>query len=225
MQDSTSEQTVTKVCRKCGNPRPLDQYSKDGKSPDGLNYWCKPCWQKHRSQNKEYRRRYNQEWRKNNPEGTKQQAKRYSIKHASKESLRVAQWKAQNPERVRHQARVHRATHLWKYREHYHRRKAALKRAIAQLTKQEWEWLLGQSGNCCVYCGRHESECGKLQQEHVIPVSKGGAYTVTNIVPSCRSCNSRKKDRTPDEAGMVFAVQISPLEHMKQTSLFEDDKQ
>lgn len=42
----------------------------------------------------------------------------------------------------------------------------------------------------------------KLAQDHVIPVAQGGPYTADNIVPCCISCNSKKKDRTPEQAGM-----------------------
>ena len=38
----------------------------------------------------------------------------------------------------------------------------------------------------------------KLEQEHVIPLSKGGALTLHNIVPACRSCNSKKGVNSPN---------------------------
>lgn len=39
----TTTQTDTKRCSKCGETKPLDEFGKDKKSPDGKNYWCKPC--------------------------------------------------------------------------------------------------------------------------------------------------------------------------------------
>lgn len=53
----------------------------------------------------------------------------------------------------------------------------------------------------CAYCGFTYPE-DKLEIEHVIPQSKGGKTKWTNVVTACRSCNSRKDDRTPEEAGM-----------------------
>lgn len=35
-----------------------------------------------------------------------------------------------------------------------------------------------------------------LERDHIDPTSKGGADIPDNIVPACRSCNSKKKDRT-----------------------------
>jgi hypothetical protein len=53
----------------------------------------------------------------------------------------------------------------------------------------------------CQYCGI-ELPGSKLQIEHVLPRSKGGPTTWENTVAACNSCNSRKADRTPAQAGM-----------------------
>jgi len=55
--------------------------------------------------------------------------------------------------------------------------------------------------NQCMYCGKH-FEPQKLNIDHVIPKSKGGQSIWTNIVLSCIKCNDKKRDRTPEEAGM-----------------------
>lgn len=41
-----------------------------------------------------------------------------------------------------------------------------------------------------------------LQAEHIIPQSKGGAYSWQNLVIACSHCNGRKAARTPEQAGM-----------------------
>lgn len=58
----------------------------------------------------------------------------------------------------------------------------------------------------CQYCGTQlrESEC---ELEHVMPKTRGGRFSFTNIVVACRACNSRKADRTPEEAGMKLLRQ------------------
>ena len=38
--------------------------------------------------------------------------------------------------------------------------------------------------------------------DHLIPASRGGESSWLNLVACCVSCNSRKRDRTPREAGM-----------------------
>lgn len=42
---------------------------------------------------------------------------------------------------------------------------------------------------CCAYCGKPATDL-----DHVIPLVKGGPNVLTNLIPSCRSCNSSKND-------------------------------
>jgi len=56
------------------------------------------------------------------------------------------------------------------------------------LTDDEWNALL-TAWNGCAYCGSGESA---LQRDCVKPISRGGRYTINNVVPACRSCNASK---------------------------------
>lgn len=51
---------------------------------------------------------------------------------------------------------------------------------------------------CCQYCGQEKD----LTLDHLIPKSKGGKSTWTNLVTACKYCNSKKGDFTPEEAGL-----------------------
>ncbi len=44
----------------------------------------------------------------------------------------------------------------------------------------------------CYWCGRNMKE---ITQDHIIPLSKGGLHTETNVVAACQSCNSKKHNR------------------------------
>ena len=55
-----------------------------------------------------------------------------------------------------------------------------------------------RDGYQCIYCGSHRH----LTLDHVIPKSRGGLNTWTNLVTSCQKCNLKKADRTPEEARM-----------------------
>ena len=55
--------------------------------------------------------------------------------------------------------------------------------------------------NTCQYCAKQLSR-PNLNLDHVMPRSRGGAHSWTNVVSSCIPCNSRKGSMTPDEAGM-----------------------
>lgn len=45
---------------------------------------------------------------------------------------------------------------------------------------------------CCAYC--EAPVVGQPDPDHVVPLSRGGSNSITNILPSCRSCNSDKRD-------------------------------
>ncbi len=53
----------------------------------------------------------------------------------------------------------------------------------------------------CQYCGK-SLQPGNLTLDHVLPKSRAGRSTWENLVTSCKSCNVRKGNRTPKEAGM-----------------------
>ncbi len=55
--------------------------------------------------------------------------------------------------------------------------------------------------NQCQYCAK-KFHRDLLSMDHVIPKSRGGPSSFTNIVTACKACNAFKDNRTPDEAGM-----------------------
>lgn len=74
----------------------------------------------------------------------------------------------------------------------YWQKRYAKKMALPNaFTLQEWEDVKGQFNHACAYCGEEK----ELTQDHFIPLSKGGEYTINNIIPACISCNVSKKDK------------------------------
>ena len=53
----------------------------------------------------------------------------------------------------------------------------------------------------CQYCG-NKAPIPELTYDHVEPRAQGGKTSWTNIVACCYSCNRRKGNRTPAQAGM-----------------------
>ena len=53
----------------------------------------------------------------------------------------------------------------------------------------------------CQYCGARRP-LRELNYDHVVPRVQGGKTVWENIVTSCYDCNSRKRGRTPEQAGM-----------------------
>jgi 5-methylcytosine-specific restriction endonuclease McrA len=62
------------------------------------------------------------------------------------------------------------------------------------------EHLFRREKNRCGYCGNTFSNT-QLTRDHVVPVSRGGPNVWENVVTSCKSCNSAKDARTPEEWG------------------------
>lgn len=59
----------------------------------------------------------------------------------------------------------------------------------------------------CQYCGRHRSEFKKheiLTRDHIIPESRGGQSTWTNLVTACSTCNNKKGDLPLDKCGLTL---------------------
>lgn len=69
------------------------------------------------------------------------------------------------------------------------RRSLKLNAPINDFEKNEWEEVLSNFNYECAYCGSSEN----LEQDHVIPLSKGGSHTAENIISACKNCNSSKR--------------------------------
>jgi 5-methylcytosine-specific restriction endonuclease McrA len=68
------------------------------------------------------------------------------------------------------------------------RRKRRLGRVEHDLSEAQWTALKAAWGGCA-YCGAAKIA---LQRDCVLALSRGGRYTLGNIVPVCRSCNASK---------------------------------
>jgi 5-methylcytosine-specific restriction endonuclease McrA len=68
------------------------------------------------------------------------------------------------------------------------RRQRRMKRVEHDLSAEQWVALKAAWGGCA-YCG---ATGVPLQRDCVLPISRGGRYTLDNIAPACRSCNASK---------------------------------
>ena len=71
-------------------------------------------------------------------------------------------------------------------------------RAKAQkLRKTQW-WKRKCSEGHCYFCGE-KFKPKELTMEHIVPLIRGGKTTKSNVVPSCKECNTEKKYLLPIE--------------------------
>lgn len=102
----------------------------------------------------------------------------YWALHREEHNAYLKQWRANHPS----EAATYTET----------RRARKVHAPACDFTPKQWEELKATYKGRCAYCGR---KMKRLTQDHIIPLSKGGAHTVNNIIPSCQSCNSRKATR------------------------------
>jgi len=57
--------------------------------------------------------------------------------------------------------------------------------------------ILHRDKNRCGYCGSAAATI-----DHIFPKSRGGLDTWDNLISACFACNQRKRNQTPEEAGM-----------------------
>lgn len=107
-----------------------------------------------------------------------------------REYLRV--WTEANRAYVREKARAWRAAHpevgLEKSRRRYARKRAA---TIVPFTLAQLEQRMSMFPGCWM-CGGPKEEV-----DHVKPLAKGGAHTLSNLRPACRNHNARKNRSWP----------------------------
>lgn len=68
------------------------------------------------------------------------------------------------------------------------KRKRRMDRVDHDLTPEQWQALQAEWGGCA-YCRATDIN---LERDCVLPISRGGRYTIANVVPACKSCNTSK---------------------------------
>ncbi|MGW4076047.1 HNH endonuclease [Streptomyces asiaticus] len=54
---------------------------------------------------------------------------------------------------------------------------------------KDWLQVLGRHAGRCAYCG---GETCDTHMDHVVPLSRGGAHSIGNVLPACPACNLSK---------------------------------
>lgn len=176
----TPTNRVNGKCRDCDRVRHRERYWKDPKA--GVARVVD--WQR---RNREKARALNKRWREAHPE------------HSVNDQARLAAL-PKSIESARARCKRHRARHPEQTRMQNKRWRARLRGAKGNFTRAEWKAQLAWFGHRCAYCGGTHD----ITADHVIDLNRGGEHTFENIVPACRSCNSRKKHR-----GILSMVNVS----------------
>jgi len=215
----------TKACTKCKGVLTSNNFSKNKNSKDGLEPYCKECRKKvskkYNENNKELiikKRRKNYEKNsveirakvkkhldENKERILKSRREQYEENKES-EHKKQKEWRKNNNPKIIEQSRKYYEKHkniiLEKNKKYtkenrevcnaiHQRSRSAKKLLLSTLTNEQWQKIKLDFNDKCAYC----NEELPLAQEHFVPLSEGGEYTHNNIIPSCRSCNSSKRNK------------------------------
>lgn len=120
------------------------------------------------------------------------------MKNRERQIAKAKAWNQANPERRREISRAWDRKHPDKAQARRQKRAERLAAAEGSHTQEEWHGKLSEFNYRCAYCGC-QLDRTNLCKDHVVPISKGGSNWIFNIVPACRSCNSRKRDKDAEE--------------------------
>lgn len=173
------------VCVGCGLEKPSTEYYKEPRKLNGLSSRCKECYQV---------------WKKEHPLNIKVAQVRWRERHGrnyyakNRETLRsnVIRFHSRHPEKRLQYNRKYQSANLDKKVVKEARRRARLAAVVNDLTVEQWQERLTKFNGYCAYCLK---PIDKPVMEHMKPIAKGGAHTISNVIPSCVHCNSRKGDK------------------------------
>ncbi len=111
-------------------------------------------------------------------------------------------WRLEHPEEAKQSVKRYYDNNPEVYKEKGGRRRAKERLLAADFTNAHWQKSLEWWHGACAYCGHGPSLFDLhfvLQQEHHIPIKRGGGYTPANIIPACQNCNFSKSGKDPEQ--------------------------
>lgn len=147
-----------------------------------------------RERNRKYAREHKEEYKKYREENSEYiKEKREKMKEYSK--IKFKKYYQDNKEYIKAKIRIYKKENKDKVNILNQKRRTEKMKLPNNLTPNQWEEIKLKFNNRCAYCGQETV----LAQDHFIPLSKGGEYTKNNIIPCCKSCNSKKHNSKFEE--------------------------
>jgi DNA (cytosine-5)-methyltransferase 1 len=124
-------------------------------------------------------------------ERLRQQGKQYRLENREREAARKRVWRQANLEKANLAVANWRAANPDALVTFSQRRRARITETQSDFSAAQWREMKAAHEHHCAYCHQEKP----LTQDHIVPISKGGAHTKNNIAPACRSCNASKYNR------------------------------
>lgn len=166
----------SKQCTKCGEFKPLADFSKCSFDPRYKNQ------NRHRPHCKACRVRDTAGWQRSNVDKKRANHTRWS--EANREKVLASSSKYYHANKRKHQALLT-------------RRRARKHGAGGRYTATDVRRIYDAQRGLCYYCGAALN--GTYHADHMTPLARGGSNDPSNMCCACPSCNLRKNRRTADE--------------------------
>ena len=89
---------MSKICTKCNNKKPYNEYGSDKTKKDGLNYWCKKCVSEHYINNKEKKKLYSYNYVQNNKDKHSLLMEKWYKHNKLTHQSNMSEWVINNPD-------------------------------------------------------------------------------------------------------------------------------
>lgn len=181
-----------KNCNKCGGIKPLTAFSLYKGQP---RRQCKACdavsRKNYHERNPEKRSERWKNWHAKNKESRRAYSRKWYAEHQNYYQERHIKQYTENPEKFRERARQEAKTPQGKIRNRINASKHRALERKGDVTADEVRELIARQ-KCCAYCKKPFTKKRPSTIDHVIPLSRGGQHTISNLVLACKSCNSHK---------------------------------
>lgn len=161
---------ICKTCEKCRTltrKRDKERYHNN----DARKQWQKEYLKK--DEVKSRRKKSQKVYYNNNKQKILERNKKYHKANSDKRKVYLSSWRKDNKDKIK---------------EYAHRRRVG--ESGGDLTSKQIKELFVEHPYC-EYCNSIEDLC----LDHIIPISKGGENTLSNVTVACKLCNSSKSNK------------------------------
>lgn len=208
----------SKFCRRCGETKPLDEFGKDARRPDGRHSRCKACKREqmraHRAADPARAREIARAFRRRHPERIKQEKRAYRQANRDRLAAKDRAYREANRDRIAEYQREYwaarraeKADYLreWrkanpdKWADYAGRRRAAIRATTVGPIDLGALWT-----GLCGICGLEmdpalkRPDPGSRSLDHIVPLAAGGTHTQGNLQYAHLICNLIKGTRMPE---------------------------
>ena len=212
-----------KKCPKCGIVKDIGEFYACKSRRDGFTSWCKDCSneshkryvESHREHLREYDReqyyakheqhlQLRRESNERNKESIKIASKKYYDEHREEILRKDKEYYENNRDYALKNMHEYYVNHSDEIKEKAIMRKRTIRgTSDGTVTKDALEKMFEEQDHKCGYCGqeitKQSNKPNTRHLDHIIPISRGGMNTLSNVHWVCPVCNKSKGNRLEEE--------------------------